>query len=584
MGIFRFFKWYKDNFSKHITKVRNNDTLKNNKIIVDNFMIDLNGLFHGSAQKIYKYGEHAPLPRLLKEKHQDSLQELYNKQTDCFKDICESIEQLVKMVEPQKRLILCIDGPAPIAKQAQQRKRRFKSAMERKKHDNSFDSCSITPGTKWMHYLSKYIDWYIKKNMSDNPLWQNIEVVFSNEKVCGEGEHKIINYIRRYGKPEETFCIHGADADLIMLALGTHYPNFYIIRDDIFNHDENHVINIGSSRKELANMLCWTDIADKENEGEDDKPVFDEKLAINDFILMCFMVGNDFLPHMPAIEIIQNGIDTMISVYKQTCSEYGHLTTYSAQNKVRFVKNSFKMFLGEISTYEKLILQEKLESTYNFYQNSILENNSEQNQDGTYSVNIKKYRKEYYQYNLPNIKRKNICRHYLEGMQWVLSYYIEGVPSWKWSYPYHYAPFAYTLAKYMDYFKFPAYGHSTPTIPFIQLLSVLPPRSAHLIPAPLKSLLLDKESPLRHYYPNHFKVDLSGKKNEYEGTVILPMVDYDLVEKEYMKLYSQVDRKDKVRNIIGKSFLYTYTPSFSYVFRSPYGNVNCKVKNQQIRI
>ena len=39
-------------------------------------------------------------------------------------------------------------------------------------------------------FLSKYIDWYIRKRISEDQYWQSIEVVFSNEKSPGEGEHK----------------------------------------------------------------------------------------------------------------------------------------------------------------------------------------------------------------------------------------------------------------------------------------------------------------------------------------------------------------------------------------------------------
>jgi 5'-3' exonuclease len=47
---------------------------------------------------------------------------------------------------------------------------------------------------------------------------------------------------------------------------------------------------------------------------------------------MCFTVGNDFLPHIPGIEILEGGIDFMIDVYKNTCSSYGHLTKKSDKN------------------------------------------------------------------------------------------------------------------------------------------------------------------------------------------------------------------------------------------------------------
>ena len=41
-----------------------------------------------------------------------------------------------------------------------------------------------------MDHFSKYIDWYIRKQISENPLWKNLEIIFSNEKVAGEGEQK----------------------------------------------------------------------------------------------------------------------------------------------------------------------------------------------------------------------------------------------------------------------------------------------------------------------------------------------------------------------------------------------------------
>ena len=97
-----------------------------------------------------------------------------------------------------------------------------------------------------MDYLTKYVDWYIKKSISENPLWSNIEVIFSDEKAPGEGEHKIINYIRLYGDPKDSFCIHGLDADLIMLSLGTHLPNFWVLREDMYSSDNNFfLIDIG---------------------------------------------------------------------------------------------------------------------------------------------------------------------------------------------------------------------------------------------------------------------------------------------------------------------------------------------------
>jgi 5'-3' exonuclease len=570
MGIKHFWSWFRLKFKNNISELKKSETLAQNNIFIDNFMIDMNGLFHTSAQKVYEYGNFKR-NRLLTTAKPVKINN-FSQQMKLFKDVCETVDKALAIVKPRKRLILCVDGPAPLSKQNQQRKRRFMSAQT---NDSVFDSNCITPGTKFTDHLTKYIDWHIRKKISENDeLWKGVEVIFSNEKAPGEGEHKLFNYLRKYGNKEESYCIHGMDADLVMLSLGTHMPKFFILREEPMRSAvEFYAIDIGSVRQDMCDIMKWD---------EEKGRKFSKESAIDDFIFMCFTVGNDFLPHIPGIEIIEGAIDFMLDVYKNTCVSYGHLTRKTDKG-VKFRRRSFSVFLGTVSQYEKGVLEDKLGHKDRFFPDPLLENNSTYVK-GKYELDIVKYHKDYYAKNLSEIENKEeLCHEYLDGMQMVLSYYLEGNTDWNWRYPYHYAPFADEISEYIKTYKFKVKVETKPAEPFIQLLCVLPPKSSELLPSPLNTLLSSDSSPLASYCPSKFEVDLSGKRQSWEGIVLLPVIDYEKVKECYCEYIGKVDEKERKRNMIGKSFVY-FKGSKEFEFKSFYGDFTCSVGVRAIEL
>jgi 5'-3' exoribonuclease 2 len=129
-------------------------------------------------------------------------------------------DKIIRIVKPKNVLYLAIDGVAPRAKQNQQRSRRFRTAKDAEtqkereaeiksnwkdqiafdegKTDNAwhFDSNVITPGTEFMHRLSVGLKTYIHERSIEDPLWHGLAVIFSDAFVPGEGEHKILDFIR----------------------------------------------------------------------------------------------------------------------------------------------------------------------------------------------------------------------------------------------------------------------------------------------------------------------------------------------------------------------------------------------------
>jgi 5'-3' exoribonuclease 1 len=112
---------------------------------------------------------------------------------------------------------------------------------------------------------------------------------------------------------------------------------------------------------------------------------------------------------------------------------------------------------------------------------------------------------------------------YVQGLQWVLYYYYQGVPSWEWFYPYHYAPKITDLKNFSEA-KF-NFDIGTPFLPFQQLMGVLPAASRQHIPEPYRSLMTDGESPIIDFYPDDFECDLNGKKASWEAIVLIGFID-----------------------------------------------------------
>ena len=131
----------------------------------------------------------------------------------------------------------------------QQRSRRFRSAKEAEEakaealakgepeaQGEPFDSNCITPGTEFMARLTEHLKFYVRKKQTEDVAWRNVKVILSGHEVRGEGEHKIMEYIRwERLKPDYdanmSHCLYGLDADLIMLALVTHEPHFCLLRE-----------------------------------------------------------------------------------------------------------------------------------------------------------------------------------------------------------------------------------------------------------------------------------------------------------------------------------------------------------------
>ena len=562
MGVPRLFKYILDNFPDAINHFQEGKFHAN----VDYMYLDANGLLHQAAQIVYNYGE---MKRRLDPYKNLSEKAKMKKVYQLFFD---NILRVTNIISPTKVLYIAIDGPAPLSKQAQQRQRRFVAAQTRLKEQKKsggvrFDSNSITPGTIFMHDLTRFMHYAIRKEMNTYPSWKKLKVYFSPATVPGEGEHICMDFIRSLPEGElknASHCIFGPDGDLIMLTLAAHIPKMFLFREDQYNIGYYHYLDMGVVRRELR------------------QPPRNLNDATDDFIVRGFFVGNDFIPKIQMFYLLEEGLEMMDEVYRETMAD-GHFLTI----RNRLSLDGFRIFIQNLETYENDYLENQVNARVRhprFINHTLLRHVTEDLRVGERRIrktlDFTAYRKSYYQKAIGNTfgpeDIQEMCHDYLKSFIWVLDYYVHGLPSWSWAYRWHYAPLMKDFSVFLNklsmkgFHKISTFVMGEASKPFVQLLSVLPPPSASLLPTSYRELMKPsgKLSQLG-YYPDKFKIDYEGKIKEYQGIAILSFVDHRQVK----KVYSKVKTKSYNRNRLGTVSLFTHDPTFLVKFTSDMGNI-----------
>jgi 5'-3' exonuclease len=381
--------------------------------------------------------------------------------------IIKQIEYYISNISELQLVYISIDGVPTIGKILEQRHRRYIgeiinyknqkiiSSFNFKDLDNlpynykkynenkfSFHKLHISPQTNFMKKLIKSIKNY---NFPVN-------VQINDDTMSGEGEIKIINYIRNYNDLfiEKKIIIYSPDSDMILLSSILPH-NIFILRYDQ-QKNEDFIMSTELFKKIILEYIL------------NNNKIIENQNIINDIIFIFTIFGDDFIPKLDSIPINHN-FEKILNIYKLLDTvKNGYILNDSDINL-----NQLKLFFTELEKLElpniikQFNIKENIKDIYSLPDVSYLrKKESSFNNDpidgkiinelnknihdinyleGEYSIEFKLEKPQKYTQDIP--------KEYINGLKWIHNYYFLNNIDYSWYYPYEKAPYIHEINIYL---------------------------------------------------------------------------------------------------------------------------------------
>lgn len=470
----------------------------------DTLLVDFNGIIHHAHEGVYtKWLEHRDTKRSETKMIEESRDVEPTEQEKLLvinpkirEKIARRLEKICRLAEPQREVVICVDGSAPFAKQMQQRKRRFEAC------GGVRDLNEITPGTTFMNSLNHFLHQWARSQKS-----LKYRIIISDSDSPGEGEHKLMNYLRYYIDRRNTVCLVGEDSDLIMLGI----LNRRCVRSI-------HVLHATHNDRKVFDLVDVSEIGEQWSRAL----TVDAGVAV----LLSTVIGNDFLSSIPGFDSTTLTVARMLSLVQR----------FVRENKVRDIEDTFSnlhhffRLLSEIEPENIVKCIRKGEKGW--LDDSIIRDSLRP--DG--KLDIPLFKRKYY--GISGVPVERLCKDYVKGLRWIYQYYTKDVPDWGWAYPHDWPPLVSDLAMLIPAYEHEEFPRTTPVEPLLQLCLVFPPASIlrHLPPA-LNQIHLRPE--LREYFPETFEKCGIGKMRSYEKLLLIKRPPLELARKIFHELWPE---------------------------------------------
>ena len=374
--------------------------------------------------------------------------------------VIKNIEYYINKINDLQLVYISLDGVPTIGKIMEQRHRRYigeiinyqiinkinnyefpdklsneypYNYIEYNKTKFNFPKLNISPGTKFMKELVKSI--------KNHTFPVNIQI--NDDTISGEGEYKIIHFIKLYKNLflNKKIIIYSPDADMILLSSILEL-DINIIR---FDQQQNEDLFLST---EIFKLLITEYIENKKNINQH---------IINDIIFIFTIFGDDFLPRLEGIQVNLH-YEKILGIYKNIYKSgfiiqdnklnLPNLLAFFKELKDIEVPNLLQIYRSKDKTIDKITSYiRKKDSSFNKdpLDNKIINDFNKDIHDSNYLE--EKYSITYYLYPKDIFYKKhdmNIddsVNQYINGLIWIFNYYFNDKINYNWYYPYEKAPF-----------------------------------------------------------------------------------------------------------------------------------------------
>ena len=531
---------------------------------VSGVYLDMNAILHTIASYIWGYNENGPTSRL--SNRPDSYLMMH---FEAF--LGRYLSYVLEHLKPKDYFYIAVDGVPPVAKMQQQRSRRFAAYLSRISDPLSFDTNKISPGTEFMDFVDASINNWLQENKHKIPK----NTYFSGHRVPGEGEQKIVRFLRAEENLRGEHIIHGPDADLILLgcilkvqrpqiSVSIYRENFDKYLFDNLDQKENSTGNFDFIRcsEVIAQLyeIMKPEIQEEKQEEkqEENKDIFNMQISIAkpesseenkesyqalvDFlVIMCF-VGNDWIPTNPVLLQIPTeskteaetkpvgaAVDFLLKIYNSEVYgrknlfvddevDYPNLTDFFVildayqEQYTKWIPDYFEdTFSVDVDDYKIIWAKHEFNYSPEFQELQIATLDEENEPD--------EYYKQVFGAPWPNLL-KNWAIEYLNGFAWTLRYYLTGDVNTEWYFPNFTAPMPSLVLSVIDEFiprAHEPFPNSRVYNILQQELAILPISTLRIlqIDSYRKDQIIGIDSPLLYLWPSIFEmISLPGQKHK----------------------------------------------------------------------